>query len=213
MAPNKFNMAIATLKYLKELGFEEIILRTDKITQYKKFVQDVKECKRCELHKNRLNAVPGSGSIYSRLVIIGEAPGEKEDKIGIPFVGPSGQKLNTYLKEIGLKREDVYITNVVKCRPPHNREPTIEEVSICREFLDFEIQFLKPEIILLLGNIALEYITGERKGIMKRRGNVFSYKNMIVLPTYHPSFILSNPFKEEEIKRDFQILKEIYYAY
>ncbi len=213
MAPDKYNQAILYLNYLKTIGMEEIILRTDKISLYKDLIRKINECKDCELYKGRLNAVPGSGSIFSKLMVIGEAPGEKEDNVGLPFVGPSGQKLTLWLKEIGIQREDIYITNVVKCRPPHNREPTIEEVSKCRKFLDFQVEFIKPTIILLLGNIALEYFTGERKGIMKRRGIVFSYKNILVLPTYHPSFILSNPDREEEVKTDFKKLKELYYEH
>lgn len=212
MAPDKYNQAILYLNYLNTLGIEDVIFRTDRISLYRDFLRRVNECKSCELYKGRLNAVPGAGSIYSKLMIIGEAPGEKEDNLGLPFVGPSGQKLNTWLKEIDIQRENVYITNVVKCRPPHNREPTIEEVSLCRKYLDFQVEFIKPTIILLLGNIALEYITGERKGIMKRRGNVFTYKNIFILPTYHPSFILSNPHKEEEIRMDFKKLKELYYG-
>lgn len=213
MAPDKYNQAILYLNYLKTIGMEEIILRTDKISLYKDLIRKINECKDCELYKGRLNAVAGSGSIFSKLMIIGEAPGEKEDNVGLPFVGPSGQKLTLWLKEIGIQREDIYITNVVKCRPPHNREPSIEEVSKCRKFLDFQVEFIKPTIILLLGNIALEYFTGERKGIMKRRGVVFSYKNILVLPTYHPSFILSNPNREEEVKADFKKLKELYYEH
>lgn len=213
MAPDKYNQAVLYLNYLKTLGIDDIILRTDKISLYRGLIKKINECKDCELYKGRLNAVPGAGSIFSKLMIIGEAPGEKEDNVGLPFVGPSGQKLTSWLKEIGIQREDIYITNVVKCRPPHNREPTIEEVTSCRKFLDFQVEFIKPNIILILGNIALEYITGERKGIMKRRGSVFNYRNILVLPTYHPSFILSNPYKEEEIRMDFQRLKELYFEH
>ncbi|HDI83315.1 MAG TPA: uracil-DNA glycosylase [candidate division WOR-3 bacterium] len=204
--------AVKILKYLKSIGIEEVILREDRKTIYERFVKQIMECKKCPLHKYRLNPVPGSGPINARLMIIGEAPGEKEDRQGLPFVGPSGQKLTLWLKEVGINRENVYITNVVKCRPPHNREPTPEEERACRPYLEFQIDFIKPEVILLLGNVALGFITGERKGITKVRGVPFRYKGITILPTFHPSYILSNPQKEDIVKKDFQTLKEICYG-
>lgn len=212
MEANRKRRAIDYLEYLNALGFDQIILREDEISRYRKLIQEIKRCKKCPLYRNRRNPVPGAGPINARLMIIGEAPGEKEDLIGLPFVGPSGQKLTLWLKEIGISRDDVYITNIVKCRPPHNREPTIEEEMACRPYLERQLEMIRPEIMLLLGNVALGAIKGSRGGITKLRGKIFDYGDIKVLPTFHPSYILSNPNKENLIREDFAVLKGLYYG-
>lgn len=165
-------------------------------------------CKACPLWKSRTNPVPGEGNLDAELMLIGEAPGREEDREGRPFVGRAGSILNENLRKAGLKRGDLYITNVVKCRPPGNRNPSPEEASICINlYLQKQIELINPKLIVLLGNIALTTILN-RKGITHNHGKVFEHEGRKYLASYHPAAIIYNPSLEESLQKDLQSAKE-----
>ncbi|ABX32055.1 phage SPO1 DNA polymerase-related protein [Petrotoga mobilis SJ95] len=153
----------------------------------------IEVCEKCPLNLTRTNTVPGSGNVDSPIMFVGEGPGADEDALGEPFVGRAGQLLEKMLKEYAkLERNDVFITNIVKCRPPQNRVPTQEEVKSCQSYLDGQIIVIKPKIIVTLGNTPLYYFTGESK-ITQSRGRFFNwYGDIKIFPTFHPSYLLRN---------------------
>ncbi|MBN2788971.1 MAG: uracil-DNA glycosylase [Candidatus Delongbacteria bacterium] len=167
----------------------------------------VEECQLCELHKSRLNTVFGAGSDRSKLLIIGEAPGAEEDKIGLPFVGRSGKLLTKMLEAIDLSREDVFICNVLKCRPPNNRDPKSEEIKQCSMYLDKQLEILKPRYILALGRIAAKRILEKDIPMKDFRKEVHFYHNIPVMVTYHPSALLRNPKWKYEAWEDLKKLR------
>ena len=155
------------------------------------------ECRRCKLCQTRKNVVPGTGVLKPLVLVIGEGPGEEEDNQGLPFVGKAGQLLDKMLAAISLSRsQNCYIANVVKCRPPHNRDPLPEEVSACISFLDAQISLLKPSMILLMGRVAAQSVLRTSQGINALRGNFSMYNGIPVMPTYHPSALL----RDERLK-------------
>lgn len=167
------------------------------------------ECKRCPLGSSRIHAVPGKGVINAKVMIIGEGPGEVENKSGEPFVGKSGAYLDTWLKAISIDRdEDVFITNVVKCRPPENRNPTKEEMNICGAFLEKQIALIKPEVILCLGLVASHHLLQKEGTLASLRGRLHNYKHTPLLVTYHPSAVLRNTQLRGEVWKDLQTLAE-----
>lgn len=171
---------------------------------------EILECKKCPLHLKRTNAVPGTGNYNAKLMIIGEGPGRDEDIQGKPFVGKAGKLLTQLLSEIGISREEVYITNVVKCRPPDNRVPEESEIEACRDYLRRQIEIINPKIILLLGSTALKAVIGE-KSITKVRGEEIEIDGIIYLPTFHPAAVLRDESnKLPQIREDFRKLKELY---
>jgi DNA polymerase len=159
-------------------------------------IQVIGDCRRCGLHAQRQRIVFGSGNEQSKLVFVGEGPGADEDEQGLPFVGRAGQLLTqmiegTAAKEgIAIKRPDVYICNVVKCRPPGNRTPEPDEMEICGQFLSRQLEILKPKAICALGGTAAKYLTGSKDGVTRMRGNWFQWHGIPVMVTYHPSFLL-----------------------
>ena len=177
----------------------------------------VAECRRCELWKTRTNPVVGEGSLRPKVVFVGEAPGRNEDLQGRPFVGAAGKLLTELLGSIGLTREDVYITNVLKCRPPGNRDPMPEEVEACTPFLDEQLRALKPSIIATLGRFSTSYVFS-RAGLVftsmtRVRGRVFQVELLgfkaSLLPTYHPAAALYYPKLKDDLARDFQKLAQL----
>ncbi len=181
-------------------------------------VNEVKACQKCELWRTRQNAVPGEGSLDASILFVGEAPGYWEDVKGRPFVGAAGKLLDTLLADISLSRSAVYITNVVKCRPPENRAPLPIEVKTCTPYLNRQIKIIQPEIIVSLGSHATSYVLSEAGikevvGITKLRGKVYSVKlsglSVSVLPTFHPAAVLHNPKYKDGLERDFQLLKSL----
>lgn len=155
---------------------------------------DIGECLRCPLSAGRNTIVFGVGDPCSRIMFIGEAPGREEDIQGIPFVGDAGKLLTRMIEKMGFSRDTVYIANIVKCRPPGNRDPEEIEINTCREFLDRQIDIIQPEVIMALGRIALKTLKGTATAkITAERGAFFSYKNVPVMPTYHPAYLLRNP--------------------
>ena len=158
----------------------------------------VENCTTCPLHLHRNNVVVGEGSLDTPIIFVGEGPGEEEDKTGRPFVGKAGQLLDKILESVGLKRSDVYITNVVKCRPPNNRTPTSAEQRACLHFLLAQIEIINPKVIVALGATALNALLGSNYQITKVRGRKFEWKaGIIIFPMFHPSFLLRNPSKAQ----------------
>ena len=153
--------------------------------------QNVIECTKCELYKTRINSVPGKGNFKSDVIFVGEAPGRNEDKNGEPFVGAAGKRLSAALEEVGVSREDIYITNVVKCRPPNNRVPNTTERDTCKEYLKKEISIIKPKIICVLGNTAFNSVLGGSE-ITKFRGKIARKDNQLYFITIHPAATIYN---------------------
>ncbi len=163
--------------------------------------RDVKSCTECRLHEERRHAVPGEGDHEAKIMFIGEAPGKQEDEAGRPFVGRAGALLEELLKEAGFSREDVFITNVVKCRPPDNRDPRKDEIETCKPYLEEQIDLLEPKLIVTLGNHAAETLIG-RSGMKDMHGQEFEYKGVKVIPMYHPAAGLYNPDLKSTMKED-----------
>ncbi|OGH96162.1 MAG: hypothetical protein A2X42_00255 [Candidatus Margulisbacteria bacterium GWF2_38_17] len=159
-------------------------------------------CVQCPLHKSRTNLVPGAGPSPSNLMLIGEGPGQQEDIQGVPFVGRAGQLLTSILLSVGIRREDIYITNIVKCRPPQNRNPEEKEVLACRTYLVNQLLVLKPKIIILVGSPALKAVLDKTISITKARGQWFFQKvpymqeELAIMPVFHPSYLLRNASRE-----------------
>ena len=161
-------------------------------------------CQDCPLHSTRTKVVYGDGDANSPLMVIGEGPGQTEDETGIPFVGKAGQLFDKILAAMKQSRRTIYITNIVKCRPPNNRNPQDEEVTSCRHFLDEQIEIIKPKIIMTLGSPAVKALLNTDQGIFKLRGNFYKYKEIPVLPTFHPSFLLRDPSHKGKCWEDVQ---------
>ena len=151
---------------------------------------EIGDCTRCKLHHGRTNVVFGVGNPHARLMFIGEGPGAEEDARGEPFVGRAGKKLDEMIAAIGLRREDVYIANVVKCRPPGNRDPEPDEVATCSPFLVRQIEAIRPHVIVTLGSPAVRTLLRTREGITQLRGTWHSFRGIPVMPTYHPAYLL-----------------------
>ncbi|MFH1046560.1 MAG: uracil-DNA glycosylase [Candidatus Omnitrophota bacterium] len=172
--------------------------------------RDVANCKLCPLHKTRKNPVFGQGNTKARLVFVGEAPGRDEDAQGLPFVGRAGELLTNIIKAMGLKRSDVYICNVLKCRPPENRQPLPEEIAACRQYLEQQLAFIQPQVVCCLGKFACLVMLGEETPITKLRGKFYERAGMKVMPTFHPAYLLRNPEAKKLVWKDMQqIMKEL----
>jgi DNA polymerase len=163
--------------------------------------QNVIECEKCDLCKTRTNSVPGKGNFKSNVIFVGEAPGRNEDKNGEPFIGVAGKKLSAALEEAGISREEVYITNIVKCRPPKNRVPTTAERDTCKEYLKQEISIVKPKIICVLGNTAFNSLLGGSE-ITKFRGKLVKKENQLYFLTIHPAATIYNQDLIKVLKKD-----------
>jgi len=169
--------------------------------------QDIGDCTRCGLCEGRTQVVNTHGNRNARLMFVGEAPGADEDAQGKPFVGRAGQLLTKIIEAIGLKREDVIIGNVNRCRPPGNRQPTLEEAAICRPFLFREIVAVRPEVIVVMGNTALRNLLEIREGITRVRGQFQDFQGIKVMPTFHPAYLLRDPSKKRETWEDMKKVK------
>jgi len=163
-----------------------------------------KECKKCKLCQNRNNVVFGTGNRQASLMFIGEGPGADEDLQGTPFVGKAGKLMNMAFEAIGLKREEVYIANIVKCRPPGNRNPQDDEANACLDYLRNQVILVKPKIIVLLGSVALKNILGKEYGITASRGKWIERKGILYMPTWHPAALLRDESKKIDFIRDLQ---------
>jgi DNA polymerase len=168
--------------------------------------RDLGECTRCRLHAGRTNVVFGVGNPRARLMFIGEGPGADEDAQGEPFVGRAGQKLNDMIRAIGLERAQVYIANVVKCRPPDNRDPKPDEIATCSPFLVGQIEAIRPAVIVTLGSPATRTLLNTKIGITRLRGTWHEYRGLPVMPTYHPAYLL-RAYTEENRRKVWEDLK------
>jgi uracil-DNA glycosylase len=175
----------------------------------------IRQCRSCPLHQARTQAVPGHGPAKSRILVIGEGPGFEEDQQGKPFVGPAGQLLTKMLGAIQLNREEVFITNTVKCRPPKNRPPEEGEMKACRFFLEEEIRLTEPAILIAMGNSAAQALIGSPKKISEVRGRWLDFQGRRLMATFHPAFLLRNPEAKRDswedlkkIRREYEILEK-----
>jgi len=169
---------------------------------------DIGDCTRCPLYQGRTNIVHTDGNRKARLMFVGEAPGADEDAQARPFVGRAGQLLTKIIEAIGLKREDVLIGNVNRCRPPANRPPTPEEASMCKPFLLREIAAVQPEVIVVLGNTAMKNLLDLKQGITRVRGQFQDYQAGTVMPTFHPAYLLRDPTKKKETWEDLKKVRD-----
>lgn len=168
------------------------------------FKAALSECTRCGLHKGRTHVVPGEGDVHARLMFIGEGPGRDEDLQGRPFVGASGQLLTRMIQAMELTREAVYIANIVKCRPPGNRNPLPEEIAACLPYLRMQFALVRPQIIVLLGSVALQALLGAEYRITRCRGQWIQKKGVWIMPTYHPAALLHDVGKKRDVWADLQ---------
>jgi len=172
--------------------------------------EDLGDCTRCALHTGRHTIVFGVGNPAARLMFVGEGPGADEDAQGLPFVGRAGQLLNNMIAAMGLKREECYIANIVKCRPPGNRTPEPDEANTCSPFLFRQIDVVRPQVLVALGATAATYLLGQRQPLAGLRGRVHAYRGMSLIVTYHPAFLLRDPRQKKEAWADLQIaMKEL----
>jgi len=169
---------------------------------------DIGDCVRCRLHEHRTNIVFGEGNPEAELVFVGEGPGADEDRSGRPFVGKAGKLLDKIIEAIGMNRAEVYIANVVKCRPPENRTPERDESATCGPFLFRQLGVIRPKVIVALGGPALQCLTGSREGITKARGNWKEWRGIPVMPTYHPAYLLRSPDKKKDVWEDMKKVRD-----
>ncbi len=181
----------------------------EKVAELKKLAQEILKCTKCKLSLTRKNAVPGDGSLNADIILVGEAPGVQEDRQGLPFVGEAGKLLTSLLSSIGLSRTDVYITNIVKCRPPKNREPTKEEITTCLHYLRKQTSLIKPSLICTLGRIASETLIDKKLSISKEHGKLKKMGKITYLPLYHPAAALYNPKLKDTLFADIKILEKL----
>lgn len=169
----------------------------------------VRQCTKCPLHKSRTQTVFGIGDPHAKLLIVGEAPGESEDRLGEPFVGRAGKLLDKMLQAIGLNRQAVYIANVLKCRPPSNRDPLPEEVAKCTPYLEQQIALLEPQLILAVGRIAAHHLLGLDLSLSRLRGQTYKFGSTPLLVTYHPAYLLRNPRDKSKAFQDLQQVQQL----
>jgi uracil-DNA glycosylase len=181
------------------------VIEQDRPSTLRLIREDIGDCMRCALHRGRNKLVFGDGDPDARLMFVGEGPGADEDAQGLPFVGRAGQLLNNMIGAMGLAREQVYIANVVKCRPPQNRAPEPDEANTCSPFLFRQIDAIGPEVIVALGATAATYLLGQRQPLAGLRGRVHSFRGTKLIVTYHPAFLLRDPRQKKEAWADLQI--------
>ena len=234
--PQTKKLLAARLKYYKEMGIHDFYRRPveegvklelqtaveaipmksqtsvalpvigDKPSALRLIREDIGDCTRCRLHKGRTNLVFGVGNVNADLMFIGEGPGADEDAQGEPFVGRAGQLLNNMISAMGLKREDVYIANVVKCRPPSNRTPEKDECDTCSPFLMRQIDVIKPKVIVALGAVAAKNLLAVSDSMANLRGRWYDFRNSKLVVTYHPAYLLRDPRQKKEAWKDLQMV-------
>jgi uracil-DNA glycosylase len=196
--------------YLQQMGIEPWVLREKSAdqTSLAKLSAEVSTCTRCPLSQTRTQTVFARGNPNAKLMIIGEAPGFYEDKQGLPFVGKAGGLLNRMLKSIGFSEDDVYIANVIKCRPPNNRDPMPEEIGQCCDYLAQQIKIVAPKLILAVGRFAGQFLLKGTYPLSKMRGKVHEYQGTAVLVSYHPAYLLRNPKDKKNAYKDLMSVKQ-----
>jgi DNA polymerase len=197
------------LSALRGMGIDSYVYNRKNITTLPLLQKAVKECRMCDLAETRKNVVFGEGNAKARVMFIGEAPGEEEDIQGRPFVGRAGKLLDQLIERAGLRRENVYICNILKCRPPNNRDPEEKEILSCKGYLFSQLDLVQPRIICTLGRHAYNTLLAVDERITKVRGRIKEYKGTMLLPTYHPSFLLRNQDKIKEAWEDMERLKQL----
>lgn len=218
------------LLYLKEIGYEDLYLSprravaapaetpvaaappdgeaAARLAELSALAAAVSTCRRCRLAEGRQTVVFSSGTPAADLMLVGEGPGAEEDRAGLPFVGPAGELLNKILQAIDLRREDVYVANVVKCRPPGNRDPQPDEVAACRGYLDQQIALVRPKLLVALGKVAASALLGNDGPIGQMRGQWHSVQGIPTMVTYHPAALLRNPALKRPTWEDMQLVRD-----
>ncbi len=198
------------MAYLADLGWEELYLRRQGAgnSELTALATEAAACQRCPLAEGRRTVVFGSGDPCARLMLVGEAPGAQEDAKGLPFVGAAGQLLDKILAAIGLGRDEVYVANVVKCRPPENRDPTPEEVAACRPYLERQIELVGPELLVALGRVAAQTLLGNAAPIAQLRGRWHELAGIPLRVTYHPAALLRAPELKRPTWEDMQQVRD-----
>lgn len=177
-------------------------------SELQKFKKEIENCTKCRLHKSRTNFVFGTGNENADIMFVGEAPGKEEDRQGEPFVGQAGQLLNKLLAHIQLKRSDVYIANILKSRPPNNRDPQPDEVEQCIPYLHRQIEIIQPKMLIALGRIAAQNLLNKQDSLSKLRSRLWSFRDIPLIVTYHPAAILRNSGYMEPTLEDFSLILE-----
>lgn len=172
------------------------------------FYEEIRDCQKCSLGRSRTNLVFGTGDEQAKIIFIGEAPGYYEDQQGEPFVGAAGKLLTELLGKIGFKRSDIYIANILKCRPPENRNPSLEEIEACKPYLIKQIEIIKPRVVCTLGNFATQTILNKKVPITRVKARPTQVKDFLVFPLYHPAAALHQGWMREPLEEDFRKLKE-----
>jgi len=209
-------------EYLKEMGIDiwqdksrindaSMTAKTSSQNNLEDIKKQVASCKLCDLHKTRTNTVFGVGNEKAKVMFIGEAPGANEDLKGEPFVGRAGMLLNSMLRSIGLERTDVYIANILKCRPPNNRDPLPQEVKLCTPYLQQQIALIQPKVLIAVGRIAAQFLLNTMESMSKLRGNTYQYgeQKIPLLVTYHPAYLLRSPSEKRKAYVDFLLIKKM----
>jgi len=171
--------------------------------------EELGDCTRCKLHSTRSNIVYGVGDPCAELMFVGEAPGRDEDQQGVPFVGRAGQLLTKIIEAIDLRREDVYIANVIKCRPPKNRNPEPDEIETCQPYLFAQIDVIQPKVVVALGAFAVKTLLQSDEAISKLRGRTFDYRGAKLIPTFHPAYLLRSPDKKADVWEDMKKVRSL----
>lgn len=196
------------LNFFSELGVTHLNLKNlNRVPTLPEIREEMGECTRCKLHRGRHNIVFGVGNPEADLMFVGEAPGADEDAQGIPFVGRAGQLLTRIIESIGLQREKVYIANILKCRPPRNRDPQPDEVESCEGFLFQQIQAIDPLLVVALGRYAAQTLLQTQTAISRIRGKFYPYRGGLLIPTFHPSYLLRNPRAKREVWEDMKAIR------
>lgn len=190
--------------YLQQLGITSWVLRdvSQKLPSLELLANNVSKCTRCSLHETRTQTVFARGNSDARLMIVGEAPGFQEDKQGLPFVGKAGELLNSMLQSIGLTNNDVYIANVLKCRPRKNRDLQSSEIQHCSSYIAQQIESVNPSLIIAVGQFAAQFLLDTTMSLSNMRNRVYQYNNIQVLVTYDPAYLLSNPSDKKHAYQD-----------
>ena len=200
---------IQQLKFFSDLGVTHLDVKIVKqVPTLEEVRQELGDCQRCKLHGGRTNLVFGVGNPAADLMFVGEAPGAEEDAQGIPFVGRAGQLLTKIIEAMDLSREQVYIANILKCRPPGNRDPEPDEVETCEPFLFQQIEAIGPKIIVALGKYAAQNLLRTKTPISRMRGEFVRFQNCWLLPTFHPSYLLRNPSAKRQVWEDMQKVRD-----
>ena len=212
---NEFTSIVAAVKKYIELekfsGVEEFMLDKPEPLlsgSLPALKSELELCEKCGLHKTRTNVVFGAGDPNANLMFVGEAPGRDEDLQGFPFVGRAGQLLTKIIESIGLKRKDVYIANILKCRPPENRNPLPDEILVCEDYLIRQIGFIKPKVICALGKFAAQTLLRSETPISKLRGQFYDYHGSKLMPTFHPAYLLRNPSEKRAVWEDMKKIRK-----